>query len=176
MSNISKAYADALFELSIEENILDEIKEQTELLGEVMAQNTDFVKLLNAPTVTKEEKTALADSVFSGKINKNLLNFIKVMIQRKDTAEMKASFTDFEKMYNKHNNIEKAVATTAVPMSDELKAKLVDKLQALTGKNIQLTNKVDPDCLGGVILQFNDMQFNDSISAKLDTLKNQLKA
>ena len=176
MSNISKAYADALFELSIEENILDEIKEQTELLGEVMAQNTDFVKLLNAPTVTKEEKTALADSVFSGKINKNLLNFIKVMIQRKDTAEMKASFTDFEKMYNKHNNIEKAVATTAVPMSDELKAKLVDKLQTLTGKNIQLTNKVDPECLGGVILQFNDMQFNDSISAKLDTLKNQLKA
>ena len=176
MSNISKAYADALFELSIEENILDEIKEQTELLGEVMAQNTDFVKLLNAPTVTKEEKTALADSVFSGKINKHLLNFIKVMIQRKDTAEMKASFTDFEKMYNKHNNIEKAVATTAVPMSDELKAKLVDKLQTLTGKNIQLTNKVDPECLGGVILQFNDMQFNDSISAKLDTLKNQLKA
>ncbi len=176
MSNISKAYADALFELSIEENILDEIKQQTELLGEVMAQNADFVKLLNAPTVTKEEKTALADNIFSGKINKNLLNFIKVMIQRKDTAEMKASFTDFEKMYNKHNNIEKAVATTAVPMSDELKAKLVDKLQALTGKNIQLTNNVDPDCLGGVILQFNDMQFNDSISAKLDTLKNQLKA
>ena len=176
MSNISKAYADALFELSIEENILEEIKSQTALLLQVLEENADFVKLLNAPTVTKEEKINLTDGVFSTKINKHLLNFIKVMIQRKDTAEMKASFTDFEKMYNKHNNIEKAVATTAVPMSDELKTKLVDKLQALTGKNIQLTNKVDPDCLGGVILQFNDMQFNDSISAKLDTLKNQLKA
>ena len=86
MSNISKAYADALFELSIEENILEEIKEQTAMLLQVLADNADFVKLLNAPTVTKEEKTALADGVFSGKINKHLLNFIKVMIQRKDTA------------------------------------------------------------------------------------------
>ena len=176
MSNISKAYADALFELSMEENILEEIKEQTALLVQVLADNADFVKLLNAPTVTKEEKISLADSVFSGKINKHLLNFIKVMIQRKNTAEMKASFDDFEKLYNKHNNIEKAVATTAVAMSDELKAKLVDKLQSITGKKIVLTNKVDPSCLGGVILQFNDMQFNDSISGKLETLKNQLKA
>ena len=98
------------------------------------------------------------------------------MIQRKDTAEIRASFADFETLYNKHNNIEKAVATTAVPMTDRLKAKLVDKLQSLTGKKIVLTNKVDPSCLGGVILQFSDMQFNDSISGKLETLKNQLKA
>ena len=59
MSNISKAYADALFELSIEENILDEIMEQTQSLTEVLSQNTDFVKFLNAPTVTKEEKTTI---------------------------------------------------------------------------------------------------------------------
>ena len=54
MSNISKAYADALFELSIEENILDEIMEQTQSLAEILSQNADFLKLLNAPTVTKE--------------------------------------------------------------------------------------------------------------------------
>ena len=176
MSNMSKAYADALFELSIEENILEEIKEQTAFLLQVLAENADFVKLLNAPTVTKEEKINLTDGVFSAKINKHLLNFIKVMIQRKDTAEMKNSFTDFEKLYNKHNNIEKALAITAVAMSEELKTKLVDKLQAITGKNIVLTNKVDPACLGGVILQLEDKQFNDSISGKLETLKNQLKA
>ena len=172
MSNISKAYADALFELSIEENILDEIMDQTLFLKQVMEENTDFVKLLGAPTVTKDEKAAITDNVFSGKINKHLLNFIKVMIQRKDTAEMNSSFADFEKLYNKHNNIEKAVVTTAVAMSDELKARLVDKLQSLTGKKILLTNKVDPACLGGAVLLMEDMQFNDFIFGKLEILKN----
>ncbi len=175
MSIISSAYADALFEISIEENIMDEMLSQSQQLMEIFAQNKDFLKLLNAPTVTKEEKITLTDNIFSGKINAHLLNFIKVMIQRKDTAEMTASFADFEKLYNRHNNIEKAVATTAIPLSDELKIKLVDKLQAITGKKIVLTNKVDPSCLGGVILQFSDMQFNDSIAGKLEVLKNQLK-
>ena len=176
MSNISRAYADALFEICIEENSLEEIMQQSAQLAEIMAANPEFVKLLNAPTVTKEEKTDLVDKVFSGKINKSLLNFIKVMVERKDTQEINASFADFEKLYNKHNNIEKATATTAVPMSDELKAKLVAKLNALTGKNVVLTNIVDPACLGGVILQFADVQYNDSVAGKLEILKNQLKA
>ena len=176
MSNISRAYADALFEISIEENSLEEIMQQSAQLAEIMAANPEFVKLLNAPTVTKEEKTDLVDKVFSGKINKSLLNFIKVMVERKDTQEINASFADFEKLYNKHNNIEKATVTTAVPMSDELKAKLVAKLNALTGKNVVLTNIVDPACLGGVILQFADVQYNDSVAGKLEILRNQLKA
>ena len=176
MSNISRAYADALFEICIEENSLEEIMQQSAQLAEIMAANPEFVKLLNAPTVTKEEKTDLVDKVFSGKINKSLLNFIKVMVERKDTQEINASFADFEKLYNKHNNIEKATATTAVPMSDELKAKLVAKLNALTGKNVVMTNIVDPACLGGVILQFADVQYNDSVAGKLEILRNQLKA
>ncbi|MBR5805593.1 MAG: ATP synthase F1 subunit delta [Oscillospiraceae bacterium] len=176
MSNISRAYADALFEICIEENSLEEIMQRSAQLAEIMSANPEFVKLLNAPTVTKEEKTDLVDKVFSGKINKSLLNFIKVMVERKDTQEINASFADFEKLYNKHNNIEKATATTAVPMSDELKAKLVAKLNALTGKNVVLTNIVDPACLGGVILQFADVQYNDSVAGKLEILRNQLKA
>lgn len=176
MSNISRAYADALFEICIEENSLEEIMQQSAQLAEIMSANPEFVKLLNAPTVTKEEKTDLVDKVFSGKINKSLLNFIKVMVERKDTQEINASFADFEKLYNKHNNIEKATATTAVPMSGELKAKLVAKLNALTGKNVVLTNIVDPACLGGVILQFADVQYNDSVAGKLEILRNQLKA
>ncbi|MBE6866398.1 MAG: ATP synthase F1 subunit delta [Oscillospiraceae bacterium] len=176
MSNISRAYADALYEICIEENSLEEIMQQSAQLAEIMAANPEFVKLLNAPTVTKEEKTDLVDKVFSGKINKSLLNFIKVMVERKDTQEINASFADFEKLYNKHNNIEKATATTAVPMSDEQKAKLVAKLNALTGKNVVLTNIVDPACIGGVILQFADVQYNDSVAGKLEILRNQLKA
>lgn len=176
MSNISRAYADALYEICIEENSLEEIMQQSAQLAEIMAANPEFVKLLNAPTVTKEEKTDLVDKVFFGKINKSLLNFIKVMVERKDTQEINASFADFEKLYNKHNNIEKATATTAVPMSDEQKAKLVAKLNALTGKNVVLTNIVDPACIGGVILQFADVQYNDSVAGKLEILRNQLKA
>lgn len=175
MSNLSSAYADALFEIATEENKLDDILSQSVSIMEILNENHDFLKLLNTPTVTKEEKADFVDKVFKDKIDICLLNYIKVMIQRKDTQRLIDSFKTFEKMYNKHNNIEKAVATTAIPMSDELKDKLVAKLEKITGKKIILTNKVDESCIGGVILEFSDTQYNDSISQKLDTLKKQLK-
>lgn len=175
MSNLSTAYADALFEIALEENIPQEILSQSALITQVVKENRDFARFLSAPMVTKEEKTDFVDKVFGGKINKNLLNFMKVMIQRKDAAVLTESFIQYEKLYNRHFNIEKAVAVTAVPMSRELQAKLTEKLEKVTGKTIVLTNKVDENCLGGVILQFSDMQINDSIAQKLETLKNQLK-
>lgn len=175
MSSLSSAYADALFEIAQEENSLDELYNESLTLKEILKENKEFLNFLNTPTVTKEEKKDFVDKIFKDKINSNLLNYIKVMIQRKNTAEIVDSFVDFEKMYNKYNNIEKAVVTTAIPMRDELKNRLVEKLEKITGKKIVLTNKVDADCIGGVVLEFNDVQYNDSISEKLNILKKQLK-
>ena len=175
MSNLSSSYADALFEIAVEENTLDEILSQSQVIAQVVKENPDFAKLLAAPMITKEEKTDFVDKAFGRSINKSLLNYMKVMIQRKDAAILTESFVEYEKLYNRHFNIEKAVAVTAVPMSRELQAKLTEKLEKVTGKTIVLTNKVDENCLGGVILQFSDMQINDSIAQKLETLKNQLK-
>ncbi len=176
MSNLSSSYASALFELSLEENILDSVMQQSALLAQVITSNEDFYKLLNAPTVTKEEKIALMDKVFGRQIEKRLLNFVKVMISRKETLRLKDSLKEFEDLYNAHNNIEKATAITAIPMSEELKNRLAEKLQAVTGKKIILTNKVDESCIGGVVLEMNDVQYNDSIAEKLNSLKQQLKS
>ena len=176
MSNLSSSYASALFELSLEENILDSVMQQSAMLAQIVNSNEDFYKLLNAPTVTKEEKIALMDKVFGRQIDKRLLNFVKVMISRKETLRLKDSLKEFEDLYNAHNNIEKATAITAVPMSEELKNRLVEKLQAVTGKKIILTNKVDESCIGGVVLEMNDVQYNDSIAGKLNSLKQQLKS
>lgn len=176
MSNLSSSYASALFELSLEENILDSVMQQSVILAQIVNSNEDFYKLLNAPTVTKEEKIALMDKVFGRQIDKRLLNFVKVMISRKETLRLKDSLKEFEDLYNAHNNIEKATAITAVPMSEELKNRLVEKLQAVTGKKIILTNKVDESCIGGVVLELDDVQYNDSIAEKLNSLKQQLKS
>ena len=175
MSNLSSSYADALFEIALEENITEEVLQQSQAVVQAVRENPDFARFLSAPMITKEEKTDFVDKVLGDKINKNLLNYLKVMIQRKDAAFLTESLEQYEKLYNKHFNIEKAVAVTAVPMSRELQAKLTEKLEKTTGKKIILTNKVDENCLGGVILQFSDMQINDSIAQKLETLKNQLK-
>ncbi len=175
MSNLSKTYANALFELSLEENIADEVLCQSKEIKELLLQNPEFIKLLDTPTIPKEEKVRVADKTFGDSVNKNLLNFMKVMIERKNANELLHSIDDFEVLYNKHYGIEKAVAITAVPMSEEMKNKLCEKLAKVTGEKIILTNKVDPSVIGGVVLEFSDKQYNDSIANKLSELKVRLK-
>ena len=174
MSELSSAYADALFELACEENVCEVILSETRLLLDILKDTPEFVKLLNAPTVTSEEKLQLAEDIFADKLSRNMLNFIKVMIQRKDTLRLSESLSDYEKLYNKANNIEKATAITAVPMNRDRLQRLKTKLDNVTGKNVVLENKVDPSCIGGVVLQFSDVQFDSSISHKLQVLKGQL--
>ena len=115
MSNLSKTYANALFELSLEENIADEVLCQSKEIKELLLQNPEFIRLLDTPTIPKEEKVQY-DKTLGDSVNKNLLNFMKVMIERKNANELLHSIDDFEVLYNKHYGIEKAVAITAVPM------------------------------------------------------------
>lgn len=176
MSNaLARTYADALFEIAKEENILDEILSQTKVIAESLADNKDFLRILDTPTVLKEEKNGLIDAIFAKEVNKYLLNTMKVMVERNDGKSLLEALTEYETLYNNHFNIEKAVAITAVPLSDTQKDKLIQRLEGVTGKKIILTNKVDESVIGGVILEMEGTQFNDSIAAKLRTLKSQLK-
>lgn len=175
MSSLGASYADALFEISTENKSLDGMLADIQLLSKVLGDNEEFVKFLNAPVISKDEKIDMTDKVLSQAVNKDLCSCLKVMIQRKETECLADCLKEFEKRYNAYNNIEKAVAITAVPMSEDMQKALGAKLEKVTGKKILLENRVDSSCIGGVILEMADTQYNDSIYAKLENLKNQLK-
>ncbi len=175
MSELSSTYAGALFDLSNEQGNTDIILSQCETLRDILAENGDYIKLLDTPTVSKDEKIRTVDRIFRDSLDRNLLNYIKVMIARGNSRELLASLKDFEDLYNKANNIEKAVAVTAVPMTERAIERLTEKLEKMTGKKILLTNKVDEKCLGGVILEFSTMQLDDSIASKLEELRDRLR-
>jgi F-type H+-transporting ATPase subunit delta len=175
MSEVSLSYARALFDIAQERKDADVVLSQYMEVCKAAEESGDFLKFLAAPTITKADKTRLIDKTFGQNLEDDLLNYLKVMIERGDASEIVSSFEDFEKLYNLANNIEKVTAITVVPMSAESKERLCKKLENLTGKKIVLTNKISESCLGGVILEFGEIQLDDSIASKLEDLKNKLK-
>lgn len=175
MSKLANVYAGALFELANETATQQEILNQSVTLREVFLQNPQFIKILSAPMVEKQEKETLLNSTLGKDINKNLLNCLKVMVQRNAALEIVLMLEEFEALYNQQNNIEKVVAITAVALSQEMHNQLTEKLQKVTGKTILLENRVDESCIGGVVLEMSDYQIDDTIAQKLALLKEQLK-
>lgn len=174
MSKIANIYAASLFELALEENIDKELRDNVKGLCAPFERDSQLVELLAAPMFTMEEKCAVLDEIFAGKVNKYLLNFFKVMTERKVPQYIKEAMEKYVDVYNKHYDIEKVTATTAVELSDELKEKLTKKLESVTGKTIFLENEVDENTVGGIVVKFSDTELNDSIANKLKNIKEEL--
>lgn len=174
MSKIASVYANSLFEVSLEEKVDNQIREEITDICNAFERDSELVKVLDAPMITKEEKEKLLDTLFKDKVNKYLLNFLKIMTDRKAVMYIRESFDEYVEVYNRHYNIEKIVATTAIEMSQELKDKLINKLQKVTGKTVILDTKVDKNVLGGIVLKYNDAQLDDSIAMKLKNMKEEL--
>lgn len=174
MSKLSSIYAQSLFELSLEENAIKEILQDVKLLQDIFSQSLDLGYVLACPTITKEEKESLLDTLFKGEINQYMLNTLKLISDKHHTSEIIGMLNNYEEMHNDHFGIQIVHATTAIPMNEVMKNKLSEKLEHVTGKRILLENNVDPTCIGGIVLNFKDNQYNDSIKNKLKLFKDEL--
>lgn len=96
MSKIANVYAASLFELALEENIDKELRDNVKGLCAPFERDSQLVELLAAPMFTMEEKSAVLDEIFAGKVNKYLLNFFKVMTERKVPQYIKEAMEKYE--------------------------------------------------------------------------------
>ena len=167
---VAQRYAASLFEVGVEQNCLDSFLEEMTALNEVFTQNEELVKLLHTPTVSKEEKLEL------GKVSQYVLNFLKIMTEKGRMDQIFGVYNQFKLLYNKEKNIQEITAVTAIPLQGPLFDKLKEKLEQVTGKQVILTNQVDPSILGGVIIRMQDDQVDASVKTRLEDLKQHISA
>ena len=79
---ISKTYGEALYELALEENKVDSFTEEIRILQQILAENQDVSRLINHPKIVKEEKLQVMRNIFEGKMDKELLGFLSLIITK----------------------------------------------------------------------------------------------
>ena len=175
MTEAASVYGEALYELAKDENMSDLMLMQLKALNESFAAEPDFVRLLSAPNLSKVERKQILDTCFKGKTQPYLLNFLKILMEKGYIRQFSSCVQVFREHYNKDHGIMPVSVVTAVPMSDSQKEKLASKLAGITGKQIDLTNTIDPACIGGVRLDYDGKRVDDTIIHRLDALSSMLK-
>lgn len=175
MTQTAKAYGGAMYELARDEQLADEILEQMRVLTAVFRQTPDYIKLLATPSISKQERCQILQQDFGGTLQKYLLNFMKLLTERGLIREFEACCEEYRHRYNEDHGIMEAVAVTAIALNDDLQTKLVKKLSDITGKTIDLTNKVDPTVLGGIRLEMDGTQLDGTIRRRLDDVRTLLR-
>lgn len=166
-------YGRALFMLSEEENITEEIGHQIKEILEVLKNNPEYCNVLDTPAIASEEKPKLIDKAFAG-THEYILNFIKILCSRRAISQFEECVKVFSQAYDESRNIMRATAVTAMPMSEKQIKALSEKLEKITGKTVEVSNVIDPDLIGGVTLRYEGKQLDGSIKSRLDELKKML--
>ena len=175
MTTVGSAYGEALYDLAKSEDLSSEILSQISALDESFRQEPDFLRLLQSPSLPKQERCQILDSSFQGKVHLYVLNFLKILTEKGYARHFSDCCKAYRQHYNLDQNILPVTAVTAVELSAEQSDKLSEKLSAITGKTIALTNRIDPDILGGVRLDYDGKQMDDTVSHRLDSIRAVLK-
>lgn len=175
MNRVGSVYGEALYSLAGEENLSDVILQELNVLEEAFSQEPDFLKLLSAPNLPVAERCQLVDNCFRGKIQPYLLNFLKILTQKGLSRQFSDCCRCYRQLYNQDHNILPVTAVTAVPLTQEQSARLAAKLSEITGKTTQLHNRVDPECLGGVRLDYDGKRVDGSVANRLEAVRKLLK-
>ena len=172
---IAKTYGDALFELAVEKDIVDVLQEEIVLLRQILAENEDFGRLMNHPKIVKEEKLQVVKDVFAGRISDELLGFLTIIISKDRYKEIDAILDYFIAQVKKYKGIGIAAVTTAVPLRDEQRRAVEQKLLDTTEyRQMEMHYRVDESLVGGMVIRIGDRVVDSSIKTKLNELQKDL--
>lgn len=175
MTGIGKNYAQALYSLAREESMTGVVLQELKILAEAFAQEPGFLRLLAAPNLSKDARIGIIDDSFRGKVQPYVLNFLKLLTEKGYARSFFDCVKAYREQYNEDNGIVCVVAVTAIALTDSQKAKLQEKLESVTGKRIELENRVDKACIGGVRLDYDGKRVDGTVRSRLETLRDRLR-
>ncbi len=173
---VSKTYGDALFAVALEENRMDEIFEAVKVVADVLGQNEEFSKLMNHPKIIKEDKVKIVEETFSGRVPKEIVGIMTLLITKGRASEMLSVFDYFIDLVKEEKKIGKADVVTAIPLDDKQKAKVEAKLLETTQyEAFEMNYSVDTSIIGGMIIRIGDRVVDSSVKTKLTELTRKLR-
>ena len=175
MTQAANTYAQALYDLAQDEGLGKTILEELGALREIFAQNPQYSKLLSAPDIPKQERSGILDEALRGKVHPYVLNYLKILTEKGYIRQFPGCCEAYRSFYNEANGILVVKAVSAVVLSSAQTEKLTAKLEATTGKQIDLQCTVDPAVLGGLRLSYSGMLMDGTVKNRLDAISKLLK-
>lgn len=169
-------YAKSLIDLAIEKDQLEAVYNDMLYLQAICRSSRELVNLLKSPVVTADKKDKILDALTAGKISVITASFNKLLMKKSRESFLPEIATAFIQQYKDLKGIHTVKLTTAMPVSDDLKKVLLDKIRSSTNmQNLELNSEVKEDIIGGFVLEIGDSLVDVSVAYDLNNIKKQFQ-
>ena len=169
----AKRYSQAVFNIALEKKELDRWRSDLEKIAGLVG-DAAFVALMQSPKLPFDAKAKLLSEQL-GDINPLALNLVYLLVTRGGLGMAGNIADEYQRLLDSYRGIEPAEVTTAVPLDDEDKLRLGERLGAVVGKKVVLKPEVDSSLIGGVIARVGGKLIDGSTRSKLEALKRELE-
>jgi F-type H+-transporting ATPase subunit delta len=173
MAVAHRTYARALFEAAKEEGRLERVHEQLTDFVAAADQVQELQSVLESPELDSREKVALLDQVL-GDADELVRNFIRLLAEKGRSGELDEIAREFEALVARDQGILDVELTTAVELSQKDFDDLVARIGRASGRTVRASRAVDPNLVGGLVLQVGSRRLDASIRGRLDRLRQEL--
>ena len=172
---VSKVYGDAYVSVVAEKNNLIEALEEIKSVKNILLENVEIIELLDSPKMDDEEKIDFIKGIFENHISVDSMGFLLTIIEKKRQAELLPILDYVIDCVKELLLIGKATVTTALPLDDSKKERIVDELlKSSHYKSLEAEYVVDESIIGGIVIRIGDRVVDSSVKTRIDKMRKML--
>jgi len=172
---VDLTYGQALFDAAKDCGKISLIGEEYKAVSEVFEKNPGLKKLFGVPTVPVNDKKAIAENVFGGRVSRELLSFLMILIDRRRTGAWDGIGREYEKLAWESEGFTKGVLYSVVPTGKERLKAFEERAAQATGKRVMLENRIDQTIIGGAIIYVDGKLIDASVKGRLENMKQRVR-
>jgi F-type H+-transporting ATPase subunit delta len=170
---VHRVYAQALLDAAQEKKRLAAVRKQFDEFAAALRGSDELRRFLQNPQVELLTKQAALEDLLKGS-DELVLNFVRLLADKSRIAEVEQVYEEWTRLLAQQERILELEIQTAVELSDKEAAKVVGQIEKASGRKIIATRTVDPDLIGGLVVQAGSLRLDASVRGRLEQLREQL--
>jgi F-type H+-transporting ATPase subunit delta len=167
----AKRYAKSVLDLAIERKEEELVFNDLALVERAIEESRDLRQLVNSPVVNIDRKERILAEIFNDKVGEVTQHLLKVLTSKNREMLIHEISEQYQLLYLAHKGITKATVRSATALSDADRKEVIALAKKISGLEVQLTESVDADMIGGFVLQVAGKEFNGSVAHQLRQIR-----
>ncbi len=173
MAVVHRIYAQALLEAAKESDSLPKIREEFEDFAAAVRESDELRSLLRNPQIDPRAKWEILDDITSG-ANDEFRNFLHLLTEKNRLPEVLDVYDEWERLLAAEEHVLPVELTTAIELTDDEADEIVKQIEEAAKRKVEATREVDPDLIGGLVLQAGSLRVDASVRGRLNDLREEL--